>query len=155
ISDVEGFDEETFLRRAKTAFRVERIGSLEELTRRWAETSPDECVFGIAVPGGLYALETRRPERQLDVSVLHQSLIGGVLGISEDQVREEKGLRYIRGLDSAVEEVRSGTAQIACLLKATSAQQVADVSFGGGVMPQKSTDFYPKLLSGLAIYKLE
>jgi uncharacterized protein (DUF1015 family) len=33
--------------------------------------------------------------------------------------------------------------------------EVARISFGGGVMPQKSTDFYPKLLSGLTIYKLE
>jgi uncharacterized protein (DUF1015 family) len=34
-------------------------------------------------------------------------------------------------------------------------QQVADTSFGGTVMPQKSTDFYPKLLSGMAMYKLD
>jgi len=155
ISDLEGFTEQDFLQRARAAFRVDRIESLEALTRRWAEAKPDQCIFGIAVPGGLYALEARRPDGQLDVAVLHQSLIGGVLGISEDQVREGKHLRYIRGLDSAVEEVKSGTAQIACLLKPTSVQQVADISFGGGVMPQKSTDFYPKLLSGLTIYKIE
>jgi len=34
-------------------------------------------------------------------------------------------------------------------------EQVADVSFSGGVMPQKSTDFFPKLLSGLTVYKLD
>ena len=54
-------------------------------------------------------------------------------------------------------EVLSGAAtpaQIAFLLKPTSIEQVAATSFGGGVMPQKSTDFYPKLLSGLTIYKL-
>jgi uncharacterized protein (DUF1015 family) len=34
-------------------------------------------------------------------------------------------------------------------------EQVAQISFAGGVMPQKSTDFYPKLLSGLTIYKLD
>ena len=78
-----------------------------------------------------------------------------MLGISEEQVRDGKHLRYMRGLDSAIEEVRGGSAQIAFLLKATSVQQVADISFGGGVMPQKSTDFYPKLLSGLTIYKIE
>jgi uncharacterized protein (DUF1015 family) len=55
---------------------------------------------------------------------------------------------------AAVEEARKGTAGVAFLLKATSVQQVADTSFGGGVMPQKSTDFYPKLLSGMAIYQL-
>jgi uncharacterized protein (DUF1015 family) len=82
-------------------------------------------------------------------------LSGGVLGIGEELVRDGKHLRYMRGLDSAVDEVRSGTTQIALLLKPTSVQQVADISFSGGVMPQKSTDFYPKLLSGLTVYKLE
>ena len=51
-------------------------------------------------------------------------------------------------------EVRQGAAQIAFLLKPVSVEQVAATSFAGGVMPQKSTDFYPKLLSGLAIYRV-
>ncbi len=155
ISDLEGFDETAFLRRAETAFRVERIESLENLTGRWARARPDQCIIGIAIPGGLYAFEAKAPDSQLDVATLHKSIIGGVLGIGEEQVREGKHLRYMRGLDSAEQEVRSGTAQIACLLKPTSVQQVAEISFGGGVMPQKSTDFYPKLLSGLTIYKLQ
>jgi len=77
-----------------------------------------------------------------------------VLGISEEQVRDGKHLRYMRGLDSAVEEVKSATAQIALLLRPTSVQKVANISLGGGVMQQMSTDFYPKLLSGLTVYKL-
>ena len=87
--------------------------------------------------------------------ILHEQLLAKALGIGEEAVRDEKHLRYMRGLDRAVEEVRKGAAQIAFLLKPTSIQQVADTSFGGGVMPQKSTDFYPKLLSGLTIYRLE
>jgi len=154
ISDLKDFDESGFLRRAESAFRVERIDSIEKLTKRWAESKPGQCVFGIVMPGGSYIFEAKDPKGQLDVPVLHTALIGGVLGISEEQVRDGKHLRYMRGLDSAIEEVKSGTAQIACLLKPTSVEQVANISFGGGVMPQKSTDFYPKLLSGLTIYKL-
>jgi uncharacterized protein (DUF1015 family) len=82
-------------------------------------------------------------------------LLGKALGISEEAVRNEQNLRYVRGLDAAVEEARKGTAQVVFLLRPTSVQQVADTSFGGGVMPQKSMDFYPKLLSGLTIYKLD
>jgi len=70
-------------------------------------------------------------------------------------VRNEQFIRYARGIDAAVDAARTGAAQIAFLLKPTSVQQVADTSFAGGVMPQKSTDFYPKLLSGLTIYKLD
>jgi uncharacterized protein (DUF1015 family) len=61
----------------------------------------------------------------------------------------------MRGLDAAIAEVRSGAAQLAFLLKPVSVEQVAAISFAGGVMPQKSTDFYPKLLSGLTIYKVD
>jgi len=155
ISDLKNFDETAFIKRAEERFKVERIDSTEKLTNRWKDTKAGECVFGIAMAGGLYMFTAKQPGDQLDVAVLHRELIGGVLGISEDDVRDGKYLRYVRGLDLAVEEVNSGTAQIACLLKPTSVQQVADISFSGGVMPQKSTDFYPKLLSGLTIYKLE
>jgi uncharacterized protein (DUF1015 family) len=86
---------------------------------------------------------------------LHEGLLGEALGIGEEAVRDEKHLRYIRGIDLAVAEVHKGAAQIAFLLKPTSVRQVADNSFSGGVMPQKSTDFYPKLLSGMVMYKLD
>jgi uncharacterized protein (DUF1015 family) len=89
------------------------------------------------------------------VNTLHEVLLQEVLGVNAESVREEKNTRYIRGVEPAVEEVRKGAAQIAFLLQATSVDDVASVSFSGGVMPQKSTDFYPKLLTGLTIYRLE
>jgi len=48
-----------------------------------------------------------------------------------------------------------GEAQLACLLNPVRVQQVADIALGGDVLPQKSTDFHPKLLSGIAIYRVE
>jgi uncharacterized protein (DUF1015 family) len=86
--------------------------------------------------------------------VLHQRVLAQALGIGEEAVRDEKHLRYVRGLEVAVQEVHKGAAQVAFLLKPVSVKQVAATSFAGGVMPQKSTDFYPKLLSGLTIYRL-
>ncbi|HEV8042185.1 MAG TPA: hypothetical protein VGP62_25135, partial [Bryobacteraceae bacterium] len=91
---------------------------------------------------------------ELDVNVLHQYLLGSLLGISEEAVRDEKHIEYVRGLDAAYAKVRQD-ADAAFLLEPTSMEQVAGVAFSGGVMPQKSTDFYPKLLSGLTIHKLE
>lgn len=153
ISGLPDFNESDFLSRAAKDFRVERIDSVETLTERWSHGKPG--VLGVALPGGLYLFEAKEPGTELDVPLLHKLLIGGVLGITEDQVREGKHLRYMRGLDSAIDEVRGGSAQVACLLKPTSVEQVAAISFSGGVMPQKSTDFYPKLLSGLTIYKID
>ena len=59
----------------------------------------------------------------------------------------------MRGIDAAAAEVEHG-AQVAFLLEPTPIDDMARIAFSGGVMPQKSTDFYPKLLSGVTIYKL-
>ena len=135
-------------------FDVTGIDSIERLKRAW-EASGDRTIIGAAIGSRLFLLEDRAARGALDVKVLHERLLGEALGIGEEAVRDEKHLRYIRGLDRAVEEARAGAAQIAFLLKPTSIEQVAATSFAGGVMPQKSTDFYPKLLSGLTIYKLD
>ena len=135
-------------------FDVTEIESTERLKRAWQE-SAGRTIIGAAIGSRLFLLEDRAARGALDVKVLHERLLGKALGIGEEAVRDEKHLRYIRGLDRAVEEARAGAAQIAFLLKPTSIEQVAATSFAGGVMPQKSTDFYPKLLSGLTIYKLD
>jgi uncharacterized protein (DUF1015 family) len=94
-------------------------------------------------------------QQQLDVVQLHKCLLEGVLKLSEESIREQRNLSYVRDADEALGQVRSGKADIAFLMNPCRVQQVRDVAFAGEVMPQKSTDFYPKLLSGLAIYALE
>jgi len=150
---VSGVNAATFPQSAAIHFHIEEIDSPALLLRAWRE-KPDRTIIGAAMGARLYLMKAREPRGALDVRVLHERLLGDALNIREDAVRDEKHLRYIRGIDSALAEARTGSAQIAFLLKPTSIQQVADVAFGGGVMPQKSTDFYPKLLSGLAIYRL-
>jgi uncharacterized protein (DUF1015 family) len=98
-------------------------------------------------------MQRARKEGQLDVPVLHHDVLGGLLGVTEEAVRDEKYIKYVRGIDAAVAEVANG-AQVAFLLEPTPIDDMARVAFAGGVMPQKSTDFYPKLLSGVTIYKL-
>jgi uncharacterized protein (DUF1015 family) len=151
---VSGVDTANFLKNAAEHFEIQEIDSLDKLQSAW-RTSGNRSVIGVAMGQGLWLLTDRNARGELDVKVLHERLLDKALGIGEDAVRDEKHLRYMRGLDGAVEQVRKGAAQIAFLLKPTSIQQVADTSFAGGVMPQKSTDFYPKVLSGLTIYKLD
>ena len=150
---VNGVDATGFLARAATDFEISEIPSLEPLQRAWREGGTG-TIIGAAIGSRLYLLQERGAGGELDVRVLHERLLAKALGITEEAVRDERHLRYIRGLDAAVDEARSGAAQVAFLLKPTSIGQVAETSFGGGVMPQKSTDFYPKLLSGLTIYRL-
>ena len=132
------------------------LGSIDELKQVFQTPAPGRVRIGLALASGEMRLYERdRKPGELDVKVLHEDLLGTALGISEDAVREQKHIEYIRGLDAAYAKIRDGGAQIAFLLEPVSVQEVADVAFSGGVMPQKSTDFYPKLLSGLTIYKLE
>ena len=144
-----------FMRAAAVDFIVQEIESADRLQQAWGENTAGCTIIGAAVGGKLYLLQERDARGELDIRILHDLLLGKALGISEEEVRNEQFIRYMRGIDAAVDAARTGAAQIAFLLKPTSVQQVADTSFAGGVMPQKSTDFYPKLLSGLTIYKLD
>src|SRR5439155_41908 len=142
---VSGVSTDDFTIAAAAGFHVEEIDSLDRLRSAWNKAG-DRTIIGAAIGTKLYLIEDRAARGELDVRILHERVLDGVLGIGEQAVRDEKHLRYVRGLDAAVDAVRKGAAQIAFLLKPTSVTQVAETSFGGGVMPQKSTDFYPKLL---------
>src|SRR5271155_1051444 len=105
-------------------------------------------------------LETILPDmseaqRGLDVVLLHRLILEKGLGITAEAVEAEKNLGYEREIETAIAAVDKGDAQLACLLNPVRVQQVVEIALGGDVLPQKSTDFYPKLLSGLAIYRIE
>jgi uncharacterized protein (DUF1015 family) len=93
-------------------------------------------------------------QRALDVVQLHKLILEDTLGMSEEDIRNQKHLKYVREANDAVDEVRTG-ANVAFLMNPVRMQQVRDIAFSGEVLPQKSTDFFPKLLSGLTIYSLE
>jgi len=94
-------------------------------------------------------------QAQLDVVQLHSLLLDRILGLSQERITQAGSLRFLREAAEAVEQVRAGEADVAFLIKPVTLGQLREVSLSGDVMPQKSTDFYPKLLSGLAIYALD
>jgi uncharacterized protein (DUF1015 family) len=94
-------------------------------------------------------------QRVLDVVVLHRLIIEKGLGITEEAVKKETHLTYVREMSQALQAVRNGNADLAFLLNPTRLEQLRDVAYEGNVMPQKSTDFYPKVLSGLMMYTLD
>ncbi len=96
-----------------------------------------------------------RGQQALDVVQLHKCLLESVLRISEDAVRNQQNVSYCREASDALAQVRNGEVQMAFLMNPARIEQVRDIAFAGEVLPQKSTDFYPKLLSGLTIYALE
>jgi uncharacterized protein (DUF1015 family) len=94
-------------------------------------------------------------QRALDLVILHRLMLERCLGITEETIQKETHLAYVRGRDAAIAAVREGNAQAAFLVSPTRLEQLRDIAFEGDVMPQKSTDFYPKLLSGLTMYMMD
>ena len=92
-------------------------------------------------------------QQALDVVKLHKLILEGTLGMSEEDIRAQKHLKYVRETSDAKKLLDEG-ANVAFLMNPVPIEQMRDVAFAGEVMPQKSTDFYPKLLSGLTIYSL-
>jgi uncharacterized protein (DUF1015 family) len=96
------------------------------------------------------------PEKQqLDVTQLHKVVLEKILNLDEETVRAGNNIKYLREASEAVSDVRAGKADVAFLIKPVTLEQMKDISLKLDVMPQKSTDFYPKLLSGLAMYTLD
>jgi uncharacterized protein (DUF1015 family) len=94
-------------------------------------------------------------QQRLDVVQLHKILLEHVLKLSEQSIRNQENLSYLRDADEAIRRVRRGEANVTFLMNPVRMEQVRDIAFASEVLPQKSTDFYPKLLTGLTIYPLE
>jgi uncharacterized protein (DUF1015 family) len=168
ITGLENFREQEFLELAQVVFDIEPVELPNPLEAAilLREAGRDRTAILAVNGGGSHLLSARAAEiekslahlsghqRALDVVVLHKVLLEQALGISEAAIREQRYISYIRDGSEAIECVRNG-ADIAFLMNPVRIEQVRDTAFAGEVLPQKSTDFYPKLLSGLTIYALE
>ncbi len=104
-------------------------------------------------------VEGARPSeawRRLDVAILQELLLHRALGIDDEAIRSGDYLTYTRDANEAASAVRSGAngASLAALLNPTPPAAMRDVARAGDRMPQKSTYFYPKLITGLVINPL-
>ena len=93
-------------------------------------------------------------QRELDVVLLHEGILEPALGITPQSVTKEANLTYEREAANALAAVDSGKAQISFLLNPCDVEEVVKIATAGEVMPQKSTDFFPKLLSGITMYRV-
>jgi uncharacterized protein (DUF1015 family) len=167
VFGLENFSTEAFLTAAEEFFEILPLvePNLEELSAAEgvafiAATRDGNHLLTAKPEAILTALKQMHPEissrqAQLDVVQLHNIVLEHLLHLSHESIAALKNIRYIRGADEAVEQVRSDEADVAFLIKPVTLEQMRDISLSGDVMPQKSTDFYPKLLSGLAIYALD
>ncbi len=95
-------------------------------------------------------LPDRSPDwRLLDVSVLHELFIERVLRIDKDAVEHKDNIEYLRDPQMGVDAVDEGKADFFLVMNPTRMEQVRTCTGAGEKMPQKSTDFFPKVISGL------
>jgi uncharacterized protein (DUF1015 family) len=129
-----------------------------------------EPVFGLVLPGDEGYLLVGNPRavadrmrrervgdavRGLDLAILHTVVFNDVLGIDAAAVAAGTRLSYTRSAADAINRVARGEAHAAILVRPTRMDQLAAVALGGDVMPQKSTYFSPKLLTGMVFNPLE
>ena len=91
--------------------------------------------------------------RRLDVAILQSLILEDLIGLSEESIKRQENLSYVKDMDESIRKVCSGDFQIAFLLNPTRIEEIKDVTNAGERMPQKSTYFYPKFLTGLVFYK--
>jgi uncharacterized protein (DUF1015 family) len=93
--------------------------------------------------------------RRLDVSILHHLVIEKLLGIKVETHKLGSNIEYIKDDDEAVKRLEEGTAEVVFFMNPTKVSEVKDVAAAGERMPQKATYFYPKLLTGLVMDKID
>jgi uncharacterized protein (DUF1015 family) len=174
VQQVPGFDEQQMLKQLNELFDVQRFDSetpdLQAMLRRLGEFSSATTAFVVCFPGGRFLLARLKGDktamgllaeqvhpavRELDITILHSLILEGMLSLSAERQRSGEHILYYRDPAEAVKMVQERKAQAAFLLNPTRVHQVRDVALAGQVMPQKSTDFYPKMLTGLVIRKLD
>jgi uncharacterized protein (DUF1015 family) len=168
VHGIENFSSPDFITRASRYFDIKELDpSFPPNDARSILADTPATAFIAATIDGSYLLVAKPeviaaelkdlPDRQrkLDIVQLHRIVLDKLLGLDQETITRLGSVDYIREAEEAVSMVTEGDANIAFLIKPITLDQLKEVSFARDVMPQKSTDFYPKLLSGLAIYALD
>jgi uncharacterized protein (DUF1015 family) len=167
VHSLENFDPAAFRLRAEEFFAMETLAPGDAQGYLATLASQAGTAFVAVTRAGDFLLRAKpeqmakaladvpKRQRQLDLTQLHSIVLDRLLGLDAEKVREQTNLRYLRDAGEASEQVRKGEADVAFLTNPVTMEQLREVAFAGEVMPQKSTDFFPKLLSGLTIYALD
>jgi uncharacterized protein (DUF1015 family) len=158
-----GMDGAAALRKAQEYFEVVPVADRAALEAALAEADPAHPRFGfydgtyaVLTLGDVSVLERILPDRSpdwrlLDVSVLHELFIERVLGIDKEAIERKENIEYLRDPQMGYDAVDQCEAQFLLVMNPTRMEQVRACTAAGEKMPQKSTDFYPKVISGLVM----
>jgi uncharacterized protein (DUF1015 family) len=157
VNGIKNFDERKIIDQLSTDFDVKQIENADSLNeiivgKKWA--------FGVILKN--HALKIRlKPEaitkmtwhfpteiKNLDLTVLHYFIIEKILGIPGKEQRGSEAISFERNFPVCLAKVVQGESQMAIITQEVSIEEVKQVCASGYTMPQKSTYFYPKVISG-------
>jgi len=170
LRDLDNFDVNALLDACEADFDVERGLSLDDANAKLQQAYDDAKKAFVVYAGGdeaslltlkdIALMDSLLPDespvsRQLDVNVLHTAVLERLLGIDKENMAQQINLTYTRVTEEAIDGVKNGTYQCAILLNPTRVSEIQGVAAAGEKMPQKSTYFYPKLITGLTMNELD
>lgn len=168
ISNYQQLTAEQILERAGKYFQIEELDSRAALEKRLDAVGLVSGVIGFVSSRGHFLLtledtgvmEKLAPDRvpawrELDVSILHSLLLSEIMEIDPASIDDLKNINYLREPDLGYEEVGESDTSFLFILNPTRIEQVTACTDAGEKMPQKSTDFYPKIITGLAMLPVQ
>lgn len=170
--NLKDFNASSFMKKLEELFTVENRGGKEKLPSLMEQMSSADNgrhLFGMYYGKELYLLTlkdfataaSRLPIdksdawKSLDVALLDNLILDEILSIGEQERRNQDHLAYSRDEDWVVDKIDAGEYQIGFFLNPTRVQEIVDVATAKDKMPQKSTYFYPKLITGLVINNMD
>jgi uncharacterized protein (DUF1015 family) len=159
-----------FLTDARQYFDVVMLHSPEKLFEQMKHMDASGHAFGLYYGGNEYHLLTLKnvniidemlskehsPEwKRLDVTLLHNIVLYQLLGLKGRDLEKEEIIEFNKDGSDAIDQVQRGKQEAVFFLNPTKIGEVRKIALNGERMPQKSTYFYPKPLTGLVINKLD
>lgn len=168
IFDYQSMNSSDILAKAADYFEVEQLETRADLEKKLENTGSQIGTIGFVSKEGYYLLSLKSPEvmvelsperaqawRDLDVSILHKLLLEKIMQIDPEKIDNLENIKYLREPDLGYAEVQEKDTSFLFILNATRIDQVTDCTDDGEKMPQKSTDFYPKIVTGFAMLPVQ
>ena len=168
LHSIAGFDTNKMISEVKTHFDF--VGKSDVHSLAASLLTAGDHAYGLILPEKKYYLMKLKsgsdvrsivkenvpaPVKRLDVTLLHDYVLTQTLGISKEAQEKKLNINYTIDMHEVDAAVQAGKGQLGFILNPTKVEQVKEVADAKAVMPQKSTYFYPKLLSGLLLSGLE
>lgn len=168
VRDLENFDFDKLINGCKKYFEITEKVTAQEASELLKDAySKGEKAFTLYFDKNYYSMVLKNIDamkelipnaskslRELDVSVLHTLVLERIFGIDKENMALQVNLTYTKSTDEAISSVDSGKANCAFILNPTRVTEIKDIALAGEKMPQKSTYFYPKLVTGLVMNKI-